>query len=186
MRQTTLIALGGLLLLAGCKGPNAYVHPKADLSSVKTVAIIPFENMTQERVAADKVQRIFATELLHTAPFVVVDAGQVGRALRTERVENPASMTPAEMKKLGAALGAEGLFFGNVLTYSETKGQTTATADVSLQLRLVEAASGTVLWSASWSRGGASFSQKMFGVGGETAEEAAQQLIRDQLNTLLR
>ncbi len=186
MTKTIQLGLTGLLLLAGCRGPTTFVHPQADLSSVKTVAIVPFENMTSDRIAAEKVQRIFATELLSYAPFNIVDAGQVGRVLRTERIENPAAMTPAEMKKVGQSLGAEGLFFGTVLTYAETRGSAGTTAEVSLQLRLVEAGSGVILWSASQSRSGAGLGYKLFGVGGETAEEAVQQVIREELKTLLR
>ena len=39
------------LALAGtvaCRGPAQYVNQGADLSAVKTVAVLPFENLTSE------------------------------------------------------------------------------------------------------------------------------------------
>lgn len=175
------------LASAGCRSPRAlYVHPNADLGSVRTVAVLPFENVSGERLAADKVQKLFVAELLAASAFQIVEPGLVQKALRNERVDSAAQLTADDMKKVAAALGAEALFLGSVLEWSETRGASVAAPRIVIQLRLVEAASGATLWSITDGRSGASFSERLFGVGGDTPEEAAQKLLKRELKTLLR
>ena len=174
------------LALAACGGPSHYVHPNADLGGVKTVAVLPFENMTQERVTADKVQNIFLTELLALNAFDVVEPGLVQRALRAERIEATGAMTPAEMKKVAEALRAQALFVGAVLDFSDGRSAGAAAPQVTIQVRLVEGASGITMWSTSQTRSGTSVTSRLFGIGGETTTEVARSLVHDQLKTLVR
>lgn len=186
--RRTIPCLLALAALAACRTPRSlYVHPNADLGGVKTVAVMPFENVTQERLAGDKVQKIFTAELLAAGPFEIVEPGLVRKALRDVHLDSASQMTAADMKKLGEVTGAQAIFLGSVLEYSDGRGGGAAGAPrVVLQVRLVEAASGTTIWSITDGRSGTSFTQRLFGVGGETPEEATQKLVRRELATLLR
>jgi TolB-like protein len=176
-----------LLLLTSCAtgGTTQYVHPNVDLAAVKTVAVLPFENLSQERTAGDKVHKVFVTELLATGAFEVVEPGQVLKTLRAERSESTEALGPAELKRVGQALKADGLFMGSVVDFADNRSGSTPAPEVTIQLRLVEVESGVTVWSTSRTKSGASMSARLFGVGGESLTEAARRVLRAELSTLL-
>lgn len=183
-----LLAAGLLVALAGCRSGSSakYVHPNADLGAIRRVAVLPFDNLTQERSASDKVQKIFLSELLATEAFDVVEPGQVVKVLKAERIESLEALGAAEIKKVGEALKAQGLFTGTVVDFAETRSGSTPSPEVTIQLRLVEVQSGVTIWTASKTRSGASASARLFGIGGETLTEAARTLMREQLKGLVK
>ena len=186
-RSLTALALAGGLLLPACgSAPTRYTHPNADLGALKRVAVLPFENMTQDRSAGDKVQRIFISELLSMEAFDVVEPGVVARTLKAERIENVEQLGPADLKRIGEALKAQGLFFGSVVDFAESRSGSTPAPEVTIQLRLVEAQSGVTVWTASKTRSGASTSARLFGIGGESLTQAARQLLREELRSLVK
>ena len=188
MRIAKILGLGALLgVLVSCaSGTTRYTHPNADLGAIKRVAVLPFENLTQERSASDKVQKVFLSELLATEAFDVAEPGLVAKVLKAERIESLDSMGPAEMKRVGEALKAQGLFMGSVVDFAETRSGSTSSPEVTIQLRLVEVQSGVTIWTASKTRSGASASARLFGIGGETLTEAARALMREQLRGLVK
>lgn len=186
MNRTFKTALLVVLAVAGCGGPTRYVNRTADLGAITTVAVLPFENVTNDKLCAERVQKIFVTELLNRDAFQVVEPGQVTRVLRREQLE-PGTLTPDDIKKVGQALKAQALFVGAVLEYDEGRGGGSAPSPrVKLQFRLVDSETGTTLWSVSRERGGATISARLFGVGGSPASSLAEELIRDELARLTR
>jgi TolB-like protein len=178
-----------LLAVAGCASSaptTKYVHPNMDLGAIKRVAVLPFETLAPDRSSAEKVQKIFLTELLSLDAFEVVEPGQVAKLLRAEHIDSMEALGPADLKRIGDALKAQGLFLGTVVDYSENRTGSTPAPDVTIQLRLVEAQSGVTVWTASRSRSGATTSARLFGVGGQSLTEASRQLIKDELSTLVK
>ncbi len=187
LKVLAAVAAGALLAAAGCShAVTQYIHPNADLAALKSVAVLPFQNLSNERTSADKVQKIFISELLATGAFNVVEPGLVSKTLKAERIESTESLGPVELKRLGEELKADAVFLGTVVDYAENRTGTTPTPDVTIQLRLVECASGATVWSASRSRSGASASARLFGIGGESLTETARDLVRQELHTLVR
>ncbi len=181
------LALAVSLLCAGCASSTTkYLHPNVDLGSIRRVAVLPFENLTQERTAGEKVQKLFLTELLASEAFEVVEPGQVTQSLRASRIEQVEALGPADLKKLGETLKAQGIFIGAVVDYAEARSGSTPTPEVTIQLRLVESQTGVTVWSASRTKSGASASARLFGIGGQSLTEAARQLIREELATLVK
>lgn len=176
-----------VLALAGCgsAGTTKYIHPNADLASLKKVAVLPFENVTQDRTAGDKIQKIFLVELLSLEVFDVVEPGHVTKTLRAERVESVDALSPADIQRLGQALAADAVFIGTVVDFEESRSGTTPAPNVTLQLRLVETQTGATVWSASKTRSGLKASTRLFGVGGESLTQAARVVVRSELQTLL-
>jgi polysaccharide biosynthesis protein PelC len=183
VHRLTLILLIALAA-AGCGGPTRYVRGNVDLGAIATVAVLPFENVTNDKLSADRVHKIFLTELLNRDAFKVVEPGQVVRTLRREQFD-PAALTSEDIKRLGQSLKAEALFLGSVLEYDEGRaGAGPATPRVRLAFRLVDTESGSTLWSVSRTRGGATVAARLFGVGGASASDLAQEIIRDELAAL--
>lgn len=174
-----------ILLLAGCaSAPTEYIHPNADLGALKKVAVLPFENVSGSAGASDKVHKIFLVELLSLEVFDVIEPGIVAKALRGETASSPDQLTPDDLKRLGAAIGADGLFIGQVVDYADARGSNSA-PEVTLQLRLVESVSGQTVWSASQTRSGVKASTRLFGVSNDSVTETTRKVIRRQLATLL-
>jgi polysaccharide biosynthesis protein PelC len=163
-----------------------YVHPNADLAALKSVAVLPFENLSADRTAGDKVQKIFSTELLAAGAFTVVEPGLVSKTLKANHIETTESLGPADFKKLGEELKADAVFTGTVVDFAEARSGQTPTPEITIQLRLVECQSGATVWSASRSKSGASASARLFGIGGESLTEAARELVKQELGTLVK
>jgi TolB-like protein len=184
-RLTTILITTAALLAAACAtAPTRYVHPNADLGALKKVAVLPFENVSGVAGAADKVHKIFLVELLSLEAFDVVEPGMVSKAVRGESANTPDQLTPDDLKRLGGLLGADALFIGQVVDYTDARGPGGA-PEVTLQLRLVETASGATVWSASQTRGGVKASTRLFGVSSDSIAETTRKTIRQQLATLL-
>lgn len=188
MPKTTLacMMLLATVFLTGCRStPTKYIHPNADLAAIKKVAVLPFENLTEDRSAGDKLQKIFLVELLSLQVFDVVEPGQVTKVLKTENIAGPDALSPADLKRVGEALGSDGIFIGSVVDFEESRIGATPAPLVTIQLRLIETQTGATVWSTSQSRSGLKASTRLFGVGAESLTEAARVLLRRELDTLL-
>lgn len=186
----THLLLAGLLFMAligGCSsaGPTHYVHPNADLAALQKVAVLPFENVSAVAGASDKVHKIFLVELLSMEIFEVLEPGVVAKALKGQTAATPDQLTPDDFKQLGRAMGADGLFLGQVIDYAEGRGGADSAPSVTLQFRLIETASGVTVWSSSQTRAGVKASTRLFGMSGDSLTQATRELIRRQLTTLV-
>ncbi len=177
-----------ILLLAACGTTNQqtrFVHANADLGAIKSVAVLPFDSLAQDRTSGDKVQKIFYLELLSLDVFQVSEPGQVTKLVRSWGVTTDA-LGPADYQKIGKELGVDGIFAGSVVDYGEGHSGSTATPEITIQLRLIETHSGTTIWSVGQTRSGAGVSTRLFGIGGESLTEAARRVVRRELGTLLK
>jgi TolB-like protein len=182
----TLLAL--LLVAAGCvsKGNTTYTHPGADLGAIRKVAVLPFQTLTGSRGDADKVQRLFLVELLATGVVDVVEPGEVAKLVAAERIDSTDALAPADLARLGKALGADGLFLGTVVDFADERIGATPAPRVTIELRLVEVQTGATAWSVNRGRGGAGLSARLFGFGGDSLTEAARRLLREELESLVK
>lgn len=187
-RPVALVAVLLALTLAGCRSTRQthYLHKNADLGAIEKVAVLPFENLTEERSASDKVQKIFQMELLALDVFEVAEPGQVTKVLRGSGITSPEALGEKDIQKLGQDLGAQALFVGTVVDYAETRTGSTPTPEVTIQVRLVETQTGATIWSTSHTRAGAGVSTRLFGLGGESLTEATRRVVRKELATLLK
>jgi TolB-like protein len=186
MKHFVIIAASALIL-GGCSTTHSqtrYLHKNADLGAIGKVAVLPFDNLTQEHSAGDKVQRVFYLELLSLDVFEVIEPGQVTKILRGGAAMD--TLGPAEFQKLGKDLGVDAVFTGSVVDFAEARTGNAPTPDVTIQLRLIETHTGSTVWSAGQTRTGAAVSTRLFGVGGESLTEAARRVVKNELQTLLK
>lgn len=188
LRSSAYVLALVALLAAGCasKHQATYLHPMVDLGAIRTVAVLPFDNMTKADGAATKVHGIFLIELLSTGAFDVVEPGRVAKVVGGGRSASMETLDSADFQRLGKELGVDGLFLGTVVDFAETRTGNTPAPEVAIRLRLVEVVSGVTVWSTSDSKSGATLSRQLIGVGGQSLTEATHELVRRQLATLIR
>ncbi len=180
--------LAGTLWLAGCGGtaPSTYVHSNYDFSRVKKVAVLPLENLTGDQSAGEKVRKIVITELLATGIVDVIEPGQVNRALAQLNLQNPTMMSPEDFKRVGTALGTQMLVVGSVESFDRVQVGSVQAPEVTITLRGIDVDSGTIVWAASHTQGGATVSARLFGLTGDSLSEVARKAAHETVVTLFK
>ena len=177
-----------LFLAQGCASTehagSFYVHPNADWSNYRRVAVLPLENLTSERYAAERVREVLNVELNSQGLFEALELGEVNRGVRTQGLVNLTEIGPAEAKTLGTALGVQALLLGSVMEFDQRRSGSVSLPDIALSLRLVDVETGLLIWAVTDARAGAKLSTRLFGVGEESQTEASVRLVRDVLSTL--
>jgi hypothetical protein len=174
-------------VLAGCAShPSTAVYhdPNFDFASVRIVAVLPFENLTKEPLAASRVRDVLMNMLLSTGAVYVLPAGEVARGMARAGIEKDAAPGTEEMVKLGGIVKADAVITGVVREYGEIRSGTTSSNVVSISLQMVETQTGRIVWTASSTRGGISTADRLFGGGGRPMDDVTREAVIDVLNKL--
>lgn len=163
---------------------DVYRDPKMDFGSIQTVAVVPFANLARDQVSAERVRDVFINRLMSSEAVYVLPVGEVARGISKLELQNPTSPTPEEVVKLGAFLKADAVITGVVREYGELRAGAAAANVISMSIQLIEAGTGKVVWSASSTKGGISFWDRLIGGGGQPLNkvtEAAVDALFDKL-----
>jgi hypothetical protein len=79
-----------LFLVSACGTSSrlaVYHDPNYDFGAVRIVAVAPFENLTRETLASNRVRDVFMNMLLSTGAVYVLPAGEVARGLTRAGLE---------------------------------------------------------------------------------------------------
>jgi hypothetical protein len=183
------IFLLAALTLVSCSGGASgrrYSDPNMDFGAVKTVAVMPFANLSRDNLAADRVRDVFASSLLASGAFYVLPTGEVARGIGQTGVGNPTSPTADEVMKMAKILKVDGVFTGVVKEYGEVRSGASSGNIVSLSVQLQETATGKIVWSASTTKGGISMSGRLFGGGGAPLNDVTEEAVDDLLDKLFK
>ncbi len=182
-----LLASGLLLLGPACASSSAtvYIHPLADFSLVQKIAVLPLQNLAADPNAGEWVRQILVNEILAQGAFEVVEPWQVNKVLVERQVADVGSLSPEELTAIAQDLGAQAVLLGTVLQFERGRFGTLTAPEIGVTLRLVDAETGIVIWSASDSISGVSFGDRLLGTDGPDLTEATSLLVRNLLATLL-
>ncbi len=185
--QRVLTALALCMALAGCSpGPTRFVHPEADMPYYQKIAVMPFESLSNDRLAGEKVTNVFFSEVLRMNFDQVVEPGQLANAMFKVRggtpPENPWSTE--DLIKLAELTGVQGFFMGTVRDYDMVAVGRDVYPLLSLEARFVDAATGRVVWSASETRRGGPAPPFMGWMATRTMGELTTEMCRTLLATL--
>jgi len=183
-------AVAGLLiavLLVGCGGmkPTEFLHPEFDFAYVERVAVIPFDNLSDDQGAAARATRYFISELLATESFDVVEPGEVARVLAGFALVRTADLTENQILAIGDSLAVQGLFLGSVGESSTIRSGGRATSVVTLDTRLLETDRGVTVWSATHTESSRSFWASLFGTGEKSRSEVTRKCVEKIIGTLV-
>lgn len=123
----------------GCKVPV----PKPPL--VETVAVLPFDNESNNVDAADIMQRMVYLAMKPSA-YRVSDFRSVNDQLESAGISDGGQLAAVDPVKLGKDLGVQALMFGYVESFGYTNVGVYVAKKVNLELKLVDAQNGQTLW----------------------------------------
>lgn len=145
-----------LIVFLSCypRPPRVYVRSELDPSELKRIAVLPFDNLSGEEGAGESVTEIFTLELMRTGRFDVAEPGRVKTAVKERRIRTTRDMDLQAAKWLGETLDLNLILVGSVLDFEIQDFQNKRVPVVTVILRLVQANTGTTLWSVCGSRKG--------------------------------
>jgi TolB-like protein len=184
---STLFALSFLLVFVGGCATNTstqYVRQNIDYKNIKRMAVLPFESLTNDEYAGEKIRKTVITELLSRG-VDVIEPGEVTRVLIDQKIKSLSSIRTTDLQNMAKVLGVEAFMMGSVEAYDISKGISVTYPEVTINLRLVEASSGNIIWSVCQTSGGASFWTRHFGAEGISLSEAAKKVVKEAIDTLL-
>lgn len=174
------------LALAACATGQKYKDKAMDFAAVKTVAVLPFQNLSRDNQAADRVRDVFANALLATGGVYVLPQGEVTRGLQKAAVQIPSTPAKDDVVNLGKALGVEAVISGTLKEYGEIRSGTSTANAISVSVEMIETTSGKVVWTATSTRGGIGFWDRMFGGGGEPMNKITEEAVSDLIAKLFK
>lgn len=156
-----------------------------DFGSIRTVAVVPFANLSRDQVVAERVRDVFINRLLASGAVYVLPVGEVARGIASTDIQLPTTPTAEEAVKLGSVLKADAVITGVVREYGEVRSGTSAANIISMSIQLIETGTGKVVWSASSTKGGISFWSRLFGGGGQPLNKVTEEAIDALFDKLL-
>jgi len=175
------------LALAACAGGGEiYRDPNMDFGAVKTVAVVPFVNLSRDQIAGERVRDVFINALLATGAVYVLPTGEVNRGLAKAEVPNPSAPSPEEIVKLGKLIKAEAVILGTLREYGDVRSGTASANAISMSLQMMETETGRVVWTGSTTKGGVTIWHRLFGGGGQPMNKITKRAVNDLINKLLK
>ena len=172
-------------LLAGCAGKvDNFRDSNMDFGAVRTVAVMPFANLTRDNTAAERVRDVFGTMLLATGGVYALPSGEVARGIARAGIANPTAPSVEEAVKLGGLLKAEAVITGVVREYGEVRATSSTANAISLSMQMVETQTGRIVWTASATEGGIGLTDRLFGGGGRPMNEITEKAVNEIINQL--
>jgi len=178
-----------LLLSASCAPTvtsSVYRDPNMDFGAIQTVAVMPFQNLSRESVAADRVRDVFINRLLSTGAVYVLPVGEVARGVARNDIQTPTTPSPEEAVKLAAALKTQAVITGVVREYGEVRSGSSAAGAISISVQLLEGQAGKTVWTASSTKGGIDLWDRLFGGGGRPMNDVTRDAVNEVIQRLFK
>lgn len=148
-----------LFLLALCPAcstlmeSRSFVHPQADFSFYTEVALLPFRNMAEDRLAGAKMTEHFMTELLIAGELEVKDPGQfnavVAQVAKTNAPVDTLDLSTEQLTQIAEYAKVQGIFMGTVHDFKMIQLGGDQYPLISLTVKFIDAPTGKVAWQHS-------------------------------------
>ncbi len=176
-----------LVLICSCAeirpGIKSYLRPGVDPRYVKKVAVLKFANHTLDKLAGERIRDLVIMEALALKKFDVVEKGLVDEVLSEEGVDATFALNKETIKRIGAKLKVPAILVGSVITLEKKREGSYTYPVVSISLRLIDVASGEVIWEATGVETGYSVWGRIFGWSPKNEIEVSMALIEKLLKT---
>ena len=182
----TVVALALLTACGSAITRAVYRDPNMDFGAIQTVGVMPFQNLSRDNLAADRVRDVFINRLLSTGALYVTPVGEVARAASRSEIQSPAAPASDEVIKLGGLLKAQAIITGVVQEYGEVRSGSSSANLISISVQMLEAQTGKAVWTASSTKGGISAWDRLFGGGGQPMNDVTRDAVNDLIQKLFR
>ncbi len=152
------ITISLIFFFAGCSGTymKEYVQPNGVAGEARHVAVLPLVNLTNTPNAGRMVGDLLTTELYASTPFDLMESTEMLKRIKGNEDDLDFVMEDAVARKMGSKLGVDTVIYGSVTEYQYKRGVNQSPA-VGINLRMIDVASGNVLWASSSSKSGGCF-----------------------------
>lgn len=177
-----------MFIISGCRGdiPVYHLSEDIDFSFYKRVAVLPFDNLTNDKNADEIVRQVVVSELLASGLVDVVFPGEVKAAIAELGIKSVSTLTASQIKSLCNSIKAEAIIIGAVEEYGDAKMGNISAPQVTISMMMADANTSSIVWSITKTRGGASFMARHFGARHETVSETVLLLVRESIRTLYK
>jgi TolB-like protein len=179
-----------VISVAGCSGSVIrYINPEANFSYIKKIAVFPFNNMSDDKFAGERVRNTLTVDLLSRGVFDVLEQGEVSKVMgsffRAAGFEEGRALEVDKetLKLLGERLGVQAIILRSVDEYKSRGGR--GSAVVALSVRMLDTSSGIILWQAKSTVSGSSPWRKIVGIEESDRSTIARKAVKSVLDTLL-
>ncbi len=124
-----------------------YVNPNAGKRFYRTVAVMPFQAPVE--LAGASMSDLFATELLYTHKYEMVERNQMEQVLGEQALGLKGVTESAAAIKIGKILNVQGVIVGTVPEYGSKASGTSELAAIGLNVRMIDVNDGSIVWSVS-------------------------------------
>ncbi len=174
-----------LPLCIGCAGSSrSFVHPTVDFSHIQRCAVLPYQNLTQDGFADERLQSIFLMEVLERGSLTIVDPEETVSAMKELKLTPGSILTPEQIMALGKALSVEGVFFGSVEEYGLQGRSRQPVYGVTAVFSMAETETGNLIWRSQVHVDGSSFWKKLFGGESASLYDVSRKAVRKALGSL--
>ena len=177
-------------LLCSCIGGNnikrkTFIRENVDISFIKKVAVLKFENHSKYETAGKILRDITITEILAMKIFDVTGKSIADSVINEEsNDEESTSYDKETLKRIARKLKVEALIIGSVDSYENKRDGNYTYPAVTLTLRLIDGKNGMILWQTSGTKTGYSLSNRLLGVKAKDINELSFELVEDLLTSL--
>lgn len=179
-----------LALLTSCAQKSltrpVFRDPNMDFGSIQTVGVMPFQNLSRDNLAADRVRDVFINRLLSTDAVYVQPVGEVARAVGRLEIQTPTAPSPEDIVKLGNTLKAQAIITGVVQEYAEVRSGSSSANLITVSVQMQEAQTGRTVWTASSTKGGISAWDRLLGGGGRPMYDVTRDAVNDLIQKLFK
>lgn len=157
-----------------------------DFASIRTVAVMPFANLSKDQFAGERVRDVFIPMLMESGSIYVLPPGEVARGLSRLSIANPTAPSVEEVTKLASILKVDGVITGLVREYGDVRSGSTEANIISMSLEILDGQTGRVVWVASTTKGGITLKDRLLGGGGDPMNDVTENAVNDLLDKLFK
>ncbi len=128
-----------------------YVRDRAMEQAAVRLAILPFDNLSDDTQADRKVLGILVTHVLSKGTISVVEPSVMEATLSELRLRPP--LTSIQAKQLAAKLGTRLIMIGTITEYGQPRGSSPALT-VAMNARIVDTTTDSIVWAAAATKTG--------------------------------
>lgn len=132
---------------AGCAAPlaNSTFQNRMRAAQIRSVAVLPLENLTSDTYAPDVVAGLLGSALYGSRRFLVIEKNEAVRKLTAAKVKLPSTIDARAAVQAGRSLSVDGVIIGTVTEYAYLFYPEDAVFGV--RLDLVDVETQQVVWT---------------------------------------